>query len=466
MILVNKILGAYLAPHPPIIIKEIGRGEEKKAKKTIEAMELLSQDIESKSPSTIVLITPHGPLFSDAIAIAGEEKLKGSFKRFGFKNLNYTFQNNLALVEKILEKSSKKNISMIKIDGNIADIYNIENELDHGALVPLHFIDEAYRDYKLVHITYGMLASKDLYRFGQLTKESIIESDEKAVIIASGDLSHKLSSEGPYEYSPYGKEFDEKIIDIIKKGQLKDLISFDLNLAEKAGECGLRSLMIMAGTLDRYEIDSKVLSYEGPFGVGYGTAIIDIVGNTDKDLLKQVNDELKLKIEKIRKSESTYVSLARESLEYFMRTGKYLNIDKESDTKKGVFVTLKKDGMLRGCIGTTEPTTTSIEREIVQNAVSAGTRDPRFDRVEKEELEDIVYSVDVLSDAEVIDSMDDLDVEKYGVIVSKDNRRGLLLPNLEGIDTVKEQLEIALGKADIGKDEDYKIERFKVTRYS
>lgn len=463
--MVTNILGTYLAPHPPIIIDKIGRGQERKASKTIGAMEKLSRDIRLKSPSTIVIITPHGPLFNDAIAISGDERLKGSFKRFGFEDLAYEFQNNLDLVDKILEKTSKEDIVTFKIDENIADMYDVEDELDHGALVPLHFINKEYKEFKLVHITYGLLPPKDLYSFGKLIKDSLIDLDEDAVIIASGDLSHKLSEEGPYGYSPYGKEFDEKIIDIIKEKRLKDIITFDLELGERAGECGLRSLMIMAGSLDKYRIDPQVLSYEGPFGVGYATALIDILGESNEDVLSDIALEERSKMEAIRENESPYVRLARKSLEHFIRTGNYLEGVKDSHIRKGVFVTLKKEGMLRGCIGTISPSQKSVEREIIENAVSAGTKDNRFDKVVEDELQDIVYSVDLLSEPETINSIDRLDIENYGVIVSKGFRRGLLLPNLEGVDTVEDQVEIALSKAGINPGENYRIERFKVTRH-
>lgn len=460
-----NIMGTYLMPHPPIIIEQIGRGEEKKANKTIESIEVAAKDIKSKAPSTIVLITPHGPLFSDAIAISGEKELVGDFRKFGFANLSYGFQNNLELVEKILYKTSKEDIATIRIDKNTSSLYNIESKLDHGALVPLHFIDKEYQDYKLVHITYGLLSPKDLYRFGQVIKDSVVELGEKAVVIASGDLSHKLSHEGPYGFSKYGKRFDEKIINIIEEGNLKDITTFDLSLAEKAGECGLRSLMIMVGTLDRYDIKTKILSYEGPFGVGYGIAIIDVEGKKDKNILAEIEMQELSKIKNIRDSESDYVKLARKALEYFISTGKYLKIDKQSDIRRGVFVSLKKDGMLRGCIGTIEATTESVENETIQNAVSAGTRDSRFERVKEEELEKIVYSVDILFEAEPVDSIEELDVEKYGIIVSKGFKRGLLLPNIEGVDTVEHQIEIALSKAGIKPKEEYNIEKFKVVRY-
>lgn len=464
----GKVLGAYLFPHPPIILEEIGKNEEKKAKNTIEGAKALSIDIKKKSPSTIIIITPHGPLFSDAVSISIEEKLTGSFEKFGHGELKFNYDNNLKLVKEIINNSFDTDITVAEVDEDFARQYNIDKNLDHGALVPLYFVDKDYKDYKLIHITYGLLPPKELYKFGRAIEKAIRDSDEEVIIIASGDLSHKLSNDGPYTYSPYGKVFDEKIVSIIKEGKMADIISFDLELAERAGECGLRSLMIMAGVIGKYKLETEVLSYEGPFGVGYLTAKIDIVGdNTGRDILDIIEEENATRVLKIREKEHPYVRLARESLEYYIRNGIYLEIPEEIlSIRKGVFVTLKKDGMLRGCIGTTEPTEPSIELEIVKNAVSAGTRDPRFDRVREDELDELIYSVDVLSQAEKIKSIDELDVEKYGVIVSSRSKRGLLLPNLEGVDTVEEQISIALSKANIRPDEDYTIERFEVERYN
>ncbi|MCF7924663.1 MAG: AmmeMemoRadiSam system protein A, partial [Candidatus Izimaplasma sp.] len=133
--------------------------------------------------------------------------------------------------------------------------------------------------------------------------------------------------------------------------------------------------------------------------------------------------------------------------------------------KAGVFVSLKKYGNLRGCIGTTGPTTNSIADEIIQNAISAGLRDPRFPSVEEDELDKLSVSVDVLMPPESIDSIEQLDTKKYGVIVRHRGRSGLLLPNLEGIDTPQEQVNIALRKAGIYQDADYDLERFEVIRH-
>ena len=127
---------------------------------------------------------------------------------------------------------------------------------------------------------------------------------------------------------------------------------------------------------------------------------------------------------------------------------------------------LKEEGKLRGCIGTISPVQECIGEEILENAVSAATRDPRFLPVQPEELERLVYSVDVLSEAEEISSEKELDVERYGVIVSRGYKRGLLLPNLEGVDTVRQQIDIAKRKAGIPEEaEDIRLERFEVVRH-
>jgi AmmeMemoRadiSam system protein A len=467
----GKILGGYLFPHPPIILEEIGKGQEIKALCTIEGVKTLSKDIKEKAPDTIIIITPHGPLFSDAISISKEEDLYGDFKGFGHEDIKLKYKNNLNLVNKIIKNSLKENIIIADVDEDFAIDYNISLELDHGSMVPLYFINKEYGGFNIVHITYGLLSPKELYKFGNAIKKAIEDLEFNAVIVASGDLSHRLSDEGSYSYSPYGREFDEKIVDILKRGSMEEILTFDLSLGEKAGECGLRSLMIMAGVLGDYKLESKIISYEGPFGVGYCTAKIDIIGERVGDtLLNKITQEEKRKMELIRSDESEYVSLARRSLEYYIKEGRIMdipnNIDKKIiEDKKGVFVTIYKNGMLRGCIGTIEPTKENLALEIINNAISAGINDPRFDTVEEEELESLIYSVDILSKPEPISSISQLDIGKYGVIVRKDSRSGLLLPNLDGVDSIEEQVSIALSKAGIRPNEEYELQRFEVIRH-
>ena len=161
--------------------------------------------------------------------------------------------------------------------------------------------------------------------------------------------------------------------------------------------------------------------------------------------------------------------LAKKSVESYIRDRKVFELS-EADAeglseKAGVFVCLKKKDQLRGCIGTFMPAKQHIADEIIANAVSAATQDPRFPPVTEDELEDISYSVDVLSTPEKVSDLSELDPRRYGVIVTKGSRKGLLLPDLEGVDTVKEQLNIAKMKAGILPDEPVEILRFEVKRY-
>jgi AmmeMemoRadiSam system protein A len=167
---------------------------------------------------------------------------------------------------------------------------------------------------------------------------------------------------------------------------------------------------------------------------------------------------------------SDHVKLARATLEAYVRNGKRIEIPDwvpEEFRKKraGVFVSLKKHGVLRGCIGTIGPVRVNLAEEIIYNAISSGTQDPRFPAIKPEELKELVYSVDVLGEAEKIETMEQLDVKRYGVIVTSGFRRGLLLPDLEGVDTPEMQVAIALQKAGIHRDDPYEMERFEVIRF-
>jgi AmmeMemoRadiSam system protein A len=280
-----------------------------------------------------------------------------------------------------------------------------------------------------------------------------------------------VTQEGPYGFSEEGVKFDKEITEAMAEGDFLRLLTLTPGFAEKAAECGLRSFIIMAGALDGKNVSAELLSYEGTFGVGYGVASSMPLGDNPKrrflDTFIEMESE---RLKNIKKNEDEYVRIARYSVEHFVNYGREAKLpDNLSpdllNTRAGVFVSLKKFGDLRGCIGTTAPITGSIAEEIIRNGVSACSEDPRFNPVQPEELKDIVYNVDVLSPSEKIDGPDKLDVLRYGVIVSNGYRRGLLLPNLEGVDTVEQQIDIAMKKANIRKGEKISLERFEVVRH-
>jgi AmmeMemoRadiSam system protein A len=163
------------------------------------------------------------------------------------------------------------------------------------------------------------------------------------------------------------------------------------------------------------------------------------------------------------------VKLAKDTIEEYVRNGGIIkppsNLPDEMTGKAGVFVSIKKKGELRGCIGTLQPTRKNIALEIIQNAVSSATQDPRFPPVTPAEIDELEYSVDVLSEPERISGKEELDPKKYGVIVKSGENRGLLLPDLEGVDTSEEQIRIAAMKAGIYSAEGMELYRFEVKRY-
>lgn len=163
------------------------------------------------------------------------------------------------------------------------------------------------------------------------------------------------------------------------------------------------------------------------------------------------------------------VRLARLAVERFVVRREIVaapeDLSPDLSLRAGVFVSIKKRGELRGCIGTIEAMRHNIAEEVIQNAISAATRDPRFPAVRADELDWLVYSVDVLTEPERVSGMAELDARRYGVVVAKGNRRGLLLPNLEGVDGVEQQVAIACAKAGISLKEDFELMRFEVRRY-
>lgn len=460
----GEIKKAYIVPHPPLIIPQVGKGEEKAVSSTIDAYHEIGRQIKDLAPDVIIITTPHGPAFSDYIHISSSSRMKGSFKMFGASDVALEFKTEKKLIDAIV--AAAKNCGIEAGGEGVRD-----NELDHGALIPLYFISQYHTDFTLVRISISGHSLEQLYTFGNCIQKAVFGYDKNVVFIGSGDLSHRLKEDGPYGFAPEGPLFDKYITEAIKNADFKKLLTIGSDLYQKAGECGLRSFAIMAGALNGLAVSSSILSYEGPFGVGYLVAGLSLNGyDLSRDLVSFIECRHVSEIEVTRKAEDPYVLLARTSLEHYVKRGKVLEIPdylppEMTTLSRGVFVSIKKHGHLRGCIGTISPINSNTAEEIIHNAISAGTRDPRFNPVKEFELKDLVYSVDVLGTPEPANSIDDLDVKRYGVIVTSGYKRGLLLPDLEGVDTPEQQLEIALSKAGIDKNENYSMERFEVIRH-
>jgi AmmeMemoRadiSam system protein A len=280
-------------------------------------------------------------------------------------------------------------------------------------------------------------------------------------------MSHRLLPGAPAGYSPRAHLFDEQVASFLARGDFAGIADIDPDLREDAGECGWRSLLILGGFLDHAVFSSRVLSYEGPWGVGYLTAAF--APEAELGGLPAYTPPVGAKGGVPGNDDSGPVRLARATIEEFVRTGKTTGpiplLDPALPARAGAFVSLHTPAGLRGCIGTIGPTQSTLAAEIVHNAVSAASQDPRFSPVRSDELDSLEITVDVLEEPEPVASMSELDPKVYGVITTCGWRRGLLLPDLEGVDTCEDQVAIAMNKGGIRADETISLERFKVVRY-
>jgi len=151
------------------------------------------------------------------------------------------------------------------------------DKLDHGASVPLFYLTKHLKDIEIIPLSYCLLDYDKHFQFGQLLKKELVKSDKRVAIIASGDMSHVLTKDAPAGYSPKGAEFDAKLVSLLKRKDMRGILQLDHKLIEEAAECGLRSFLILLGIIEEYKYEVEVLSYEGPFGVGYLVANFKLV---------------------------------------------------------------------------------------------------------------------------------------------------------------------------------------------
>jgi aromatic ring-opening dioxygenase LigB subunit len=263
-----------LMPHPPIMIPEIGKDELDKMKDTVAAVQQAAKTIKEQNPQTIVLITPHGPVFEDAASISIHPRLKGNFSRFGVPEVFLGFETDDLLTRNILKKADLLGINLVELTDDMAKNYRLSLELDHGALVPLYYLSKAGFKGQLIHISVGMLSYEEMYTFGKAVQMAISSAGKRVAVIASGDLSHRLTPDAPAGYSPRAAEFDKQVLQAVRDLSVKSLLNIDRNLVEEAGECGLRPIFFLLGVVGGMDATAEMLSYEAPFGVGYGVAVI------------------------------------------------------------------------------------------------------------------------------------------------------------------------------------------------
>jgi len=254
----NNLLITAVTPHPPLIIPEVGGSEINRVKNTVNALENLSEKIVGLNPDTIVIITPHSVFNPYYFSIYAEETLRGNFARFRAPQVALEFENDPELVKNLKGTNPLPKGVM----------------LDHGSLVPLYYLHKAGYKNKVTVINYTAMGKQEHKAFGKIIKETAQASGRKIALIASGDLSHKLIPGAPAGYDENAHLFDELIVNSIKTGNYAAIEEITSNMRETAGECGYNSLMVAIGAVEGKPQNNEILSYEGPFGVGYLVGVL------------------------------------------------------------------------------------------------------------------------------------------------------------------------------------------------
>lgn len=428
------------------MVPEVGRESISGVVDSIDAMAELTRRLIDSGAESVVLISPHAPLEVDSFVAYDGPEVYGDFSHFHAPETGFTVPVDEELLAAIKRAAAKENYEVSTLSGH---------DLDHGNAVPLYFLLQNGWEGKVVTLGYSFLSNEDHLRFGSCIKNAVDQVGRRVAFIASGDLSHRLKPQAPAGFNPDAHIFDRQVVEALRSNAPQKIVNIDFNLRKLAGECGYRSMLVAIGASADLPLSCEVLNYEAPFGVGYLVAqLTHQPAQFKKDQF--VTDP---------------PALARKAVETFIRSGNVLEPGESRDellrARAPCFVCLKTmNGDLRGCIGTIEPVKDTLAEEIVANAISAATSDPRFDPVTPAELSNLRYSVDVLYSPEPA-VKEELDPRVFGVIVEDESgsRRGLLLPDITGIDEVEQQIEIATRKAGIPSGEPIKLSRFRVERF-
>lgn len=264
-----SIVAAIMVPHPPLIVPQIGRGEEKIISATVAAYEKAASLVAESAPETIVLTSPHSVMYADYFHISPGTHARGDFSRFGVSEVSFEVDYDTELVEAICGEAQTAQLPAGTKGERDAN-------LDHGTMVPLYFINQKYTNYRLVRIGLSGLTLRNHFLFGQCIARAVERLGRRVAFVASGDLSHKLKLEGPYGFHETGPQYDERIMDVMGSADFPKLLDFDEKFCDDAAECGHRSFVIMSGALDGKRVHVERLSHEGTFGVGYGVCTYSI----------------------------------------------------------------------------------------------------------------------------------------------------------------------------------------------
>ncbi len=429
------VAGALVA-HPPILLAEVGGVQSQRVRATADAMRELDSTLSRVDADLAVVISPHSPSSMTSLPVRRAAHVAGDLARFRAPQVQVEPQVDAALAAALVVDGQRAGFSLTWAE---------ETDLDHGVVVPLHSLPRTMANKRCIFLGVSGWPLHRFVEFGTWLQSRL--RDRSAILIASGDLSHRLTPDAPYGFRPEGPVFDRLVIDALRGCEWERIENLDPDLVEQAGECGLRPLAILLGAARAADLNSHVLSYEGPFGVGYPVVAFTAAAPTAPKIALDVQ------------------TLGRRAIDTYLRTRRLIDppepIPSELQAPSAVFVTLRKDGELRGCVGSVRPTEATAAHELIRYAVASAVRDPRFDPVRLDEVNALTIKVQLLDPAEPVAGISGLDPQTYGIIVRSGDRQALLLPGIEGIDTPEQQVLAACQKAGIDRFASLALERFR-----
>jgi AmmeMemoRadiSam system protein A len=441
---------AALMCHAPIVIPAIGRERGDDCARTTAAMRTLASRLVAHAPDVLVVISPHAPRDPNRWGIVGDARITGDFGRFGVPQVGVALQGAPRAAELLTASAHANDLSTWQARGD---------DLDHGAVVPLYFLAEAgWRGPTLV-IALPYPGTRTESVMGRAIAAAARRAGERWAVLASGDMSHRLQRDAPAGFHPRARDFDEGFRDLVAAGELQRACSFDGELRELAAEDVVDSCAVAAGAVGFDATGHALLAYEGPFGVGYMEAILHEPEPPTETASVRSDDAPPREL----------LHIARAAIAAYLRGEDYRppQLAAPWQRSQGVFVTLRtRQGELRGCIGHIEPMHSTLAEEVAACAVSSAIHDTRFAPVTEHELDGLRIELSLLSAPERVTDRASLDAQRYGVVVSSGQRRGVLLPAIEGVHSVEQQLAIAARKAGIAPDAPYAMERFEVRKLS
>lgn len=448
------VVCAVLMPHAPILVPDVGGQRGGAAIASCRAMRAAAACVMRHAPESLVLISPHSPRQPNAFGLWADNPLRGTFTEFSAPEVGVSLPLDQLLARSIAAAAHIRNLATWAIH---------RCPLDHGAMVPLWFLIEAGWSGPTVILSLNNPQADGLIALGEAIAAAAAGISRRVALVASGDMSHCLTPGAPCGFHPQARRFDETFIQLVRDGDYRQIQTIAPKLRERAAEDAVDSTLIAAAAVNWQATGHEVLNYEGPFGVGYGVAIL-YAEKTPASVANPIASDV------AEMDGNTLPIIARRSVAAALHgveedppapSNDYLS------KRTGVFVTIRhRHGKLRGCVGTVSPVCPNIVAETWRNARLAALQDRRFDRVTAGELDDLRFEVSVLHSPEEIASETELDPARYGVIVSAaDGRRGLLLPDIQEIKTPQQQVSFARKKGWISPGEPVALQRFQVDRF-